>query len=85
MIVWRVMQDWDGLFEGACISDEKFKGLHYLSRGVYEPILDGEREDWIELKEPNYCMAKGVECLLFIYGKEVNEFLKKLKHVTDSN
>lgn len=85
MIVWRLSQDWMGVFEGACISDEKYKKVYYADKILYEPVTDFGRDDWIEIEEKPYCEAKGLECLLFFDSGEVDLFYKKLKHVTDSN
>lgn len=79
------MQDWDGLFEGACITEAQHKSLYYLDKSLYEPITEEGKEDWIEVDEPNYCEANGLKCLLFYDQSEVDLFLKKLKHVTSSN
>jgi hypothetical protein len=81
LVIWRLQQDWRGMFEGSCISEAKYKKIYYLDKVLWMPIAEDEFSDWIEVIEKNYCEAHGLEKILFYTPDEVAEFLKKLKHV----
>lgn len=79
MILWRLTEDdrWLQLPEGACITDEKFKSIHYLSKPLFEPIQEFEIKDFIEYENEVYCMEKGIEKVLFYTQSELQKFLEK--------
>lgn len=80
LVIWRLNQDYRGLFEGSCVSEAKYKGIWYADRCIFSPISEDEFSDWIEVKEQPYIDAHGLEKLLFYSQFEVNDFYKKLKH-----
>lgn len=79
------MQDWRGLYEGSCISEDKYKNVWYADRCLFEPVSSEEFSDWIEVIEENYCKSKELECLLFYTVQEVTIFTTKLKHAAYLN
>jgi len=80
-MLWRLLQDDGRWYEGSCISEGQYRGLHYLERGLYEPISDEERKDLIEVLEENYCDAFGLICVLFYTESEAKKFIQKLSNV----
>jgi len=81
MILWRLSEDniRTGLFEGCCISEEKYKSVYYSDRCLYSPITEIEIKDMIEYNDERYCIENGVEKLLFYNEIELNDFLKKIQ------
>lgn len=79
MIWYRLIQDHEGLLEGSTISEDKFKGIGYLSKQMFEPIDEFELKDMIELDNQSYCLNNGVDKLLFYGQHELDNFLTKIE------
>lgn len=77
MILWRLTQDWDGLPEGACFSEFRYKTIFYLDRPLFEPIQAYEIKDMIKYDDEKYCILHNIEFLLFYNETELNKFLNK--------
>lgn len=77
MILWRLTQDHEGLPEGACISEFRYKELYYLNRPLWEPIQEYEIQDMIKYDDEKYCFLHNIEYLLFYTEHELNNFLNK--------
>lgn len=71
-MLWRLVQNWNGLLEGSCITDAAYSKLYYADRILYEPI--SENDILIEIKNEKYCNENNVEKLLFYTKKEVDKF-----------
>lgn len=80
MILWRLTEDcrWLQMLEGSCITEEKYSGVFYTDKALFEPIQDYERKDMIEYSDESYCIIHGIECVLFYNEKELENFLKKI-------
>lgn len=80
MILYRLLEDcrWLNLLEGSCITEERFKGVFYTDRALFEPIQEYEIKDLIKYDNPDYCIANGIECMLFYTQNELEKFLLKL-------
>lgn len=85
MILYRLLEDWHGLFEGICLTEEQYRAVYYTDKVLFEPIQDFERKHMLEWEDDNYCNVMGVECLLFWTEAEVEKFLKKLERATSGN
>jgi hypothetical protein len=77
MTYYRLVQSREGLPEGATITEDKFKGIPYLSKCYFEPIPDYQLVDYIEYKNENYCIENGIDKMLFYNEIELDLFLKK--------
>lgn len=76
-VYYRLIQDFGGLPAGACITEDKFKGVYYLDKPLFEPINEFEIEDMIRYDDEKYCINLGVELLLFYTPLELELFLNK--------
>lgn len=80
MILWRLYEDnrHTGLLEGSCISEEKYKEVFFSDKCLYSPIQEFEIRDFIEYKDDEYCIKKGIEKMLFYNERELQKFLEKI-------
>lgn len=78
MILYRLVQDWGGILEGACVSREQFMGVFYTERALFEPISDYEFRDMIEYVDKEYCAGIGIEKMLFYNEFELQKFIDKI-------
>lgn len=77
MILYRLVQDFGDMPEGACISLEKFNRVYFLDKALFEPISDFEIPDLIEYKDEKYCGDLGIEKILFYSEFELQKFIEK--------
>ena len=82
-MLYRLCEDLDGLFEGSCISEEKFKKIYYTKKVSFEPVNNEDIKILIELKDENYCAVNGVDAILFYNQKELDKFIEKRFGRTD--
>ena len=78
MILYRLVQDWHDIPEGACITQEKYRLVYYTDRALFEPISDYEVQDMIEYEDKDYCAGIGIERLLFYTEFELQKFVDKI-------
>lgn len=74
MILWRVCEGHEGLKEGMCISEGKYKEVFYLNKYLYEPIQEHDLKTMIEVKDKNICDKFGLEGLWFWDNEEAEKF-----------
>lgn len=84
-VYYRLTQDWDGLPNGACISEAVFRNVYYLDKSLFEPIQDVEITDMIEYVDEGYCIRNGIEKLLFYTEFELQLFLDHQMEANDRN
>jgi hypothetical protein len=77
MIWYRLTQDHEGLLEGSTISEEKYKGIGYLSKCYFEPIEEYQLQDMIEYEDSIFCIENGIDRILFYNEHEQYVFLNK--------
>ncbi len=77
MIWYRLIQDHEGLPEGATISEDKFNGIGYIRKTFFEPIEDYEIRDMVEYENEVYCIENGIDKMLFYNEQELENFLNK--------
>jgi hypothetical protein len=77
MIYYRLVQDHEGLPEGATITEDKFKSIPYLSKCYFEVVEDYQVRDFVEYENDNYCVEHGIEKMLFYNERELDLFLTK--------
>ncbi len=79
-MVWRLTEDcrWLGLLEGSCVSEDKFKQVYYTDKALFEPITEEERKGLISYDDDVYCLAMGIEVVLFYTQNELKIFLSKI-------
>lgn len=78
MILYRLVQDWHGIPEGACITQEKYRLVYYMDRALFEPVSDYEIPNMIEYVDVEYCAGIGVERMLFYNEFELQKFIDKI-------
>ena len=78
MIIYRLCEDCEGVLEGSCISEGKYKQVYYLHKPLFEPIGEEDKKGMIEYKDETYCLQHGLECLLFYNQKEIDKFTEKI-------
>lgn len=74
---FRLVQDHEGLPAGATITEDKFKGIGYISKVFFEPIDEIQLIDFIEYKNDSFCIENGIDKMLFYNGQELDRFLIK--------
>lgn len=77
MTYYRLVQDHEGVPEGATITADKFNGIPYLSKCYFEPIEELDIRDMIEYENETFCMENGIDKMLFYTQKELDNFLTK--------
>lgn len=77
MILYRLVEDYGGLPEGACISEEKFRTVYYTEMALFEVISDFEIPDLIEYHDTHYCIKMGIERVIFYSDLELQKFIDK--------
>lgn len=77
MILYRLVQDWGGIPEGACIGKDKFAAIFYTDKTLFEPISEYEIPDMIEYVDKEYCAGIGIERMLFYNEFELQKFIDK--------
>ena len=80
MIIWRLCEDHGNRLEGECISDADYLALYYLEKPLYEPLLESDLKQMVELKDKEYCDKNGLVGLLFWSEMEKDIFVQKYKH-----
>lgn len=80
MILYRLTEDcrWLDLLEGSCVTEDKFKLVFFTDKALFEPIQEFEKQDMVKYEDDEYCMLKGIECILFYTQKELEKFLEKI-------
>lgn len=77
-ILYRLVQDWNGMIEGWCITEGNYRGIHYLDKPMFEPITELERLELIQFINKEYCIENNIECVLFYTEKELETFKEKI-------
>jgi len=77
-VVYRLVQDWNGMLEGWCVMEGQYKGMYYLDRPLFEQINEDDRSALIEFDDKKYCIENNIECVLFYTEKELERFKIKI-------
>lgn len=85
MTLYRLTQDWHGLFEGVCVTEAQFEAVFFADKALFEPICDYDKKKMLEYEDDSFCSSMGVQCLLFWSEKELNIFLDKLENAKHNN
>lgn len=77
-IYYRLVEDFRDLLEGSCITESEYKGVYFLNRVLFEPIVEDEIDGMFKYDHEEYCKKVGVLFMIFYTEKELNLFLNKI-------
>jgi hypothetical protein len=75
IVCYRLCEPWQGLPEGACITEEVHKAMYYLNKCLFEVVTEQDMKDMVKYEDEGFCVANGIEFLLFYNEKELDKFL----------
>lgn len=79
-MIWRLCEDTPSRIEGSCISDSDYLALYYLEKPLYEPLLESDLKQMVELEDKEYCDKNGLVGIWFWSEMEKDIFVEKYKY-----